>query len=853
MTTFAPQNSYTYMISKIRLSLTLPLFLLAIHSTYAQLEAHLIDGEGWAKGDLVEIGINSLGVYGANTDNKPSSFHDNREQDGNNIFGFIANPLNDGWVDYDGDFFTPGAPEEGFSIEIDNTNYSNNNFENLFQIPGSVKNVNVLSSDCFDDTAQIFWEGNAGGLNIKRYYSVTKDGLFIQMTTSIKNITTQDKANVYFMHNVDPDNNITLSGYYETDMQLISQASSTSDNLSLVTAYQAPLGTPQDMDGAYVSLFSRDELARVSYGGFNNRNAQAAWNGTGIHINVEGSTTNNVDEAISISFNLGTLAPNETRKFTYYYILKEIDETFTPIIVNVFQENPSTCNGADGKIVLSGLISGDQYDISYSDDSTPIPEQTYTADENGEISLDNLDSGTYSDLTLSFVGCSTAIETTFELIDPTPPDYYFTKQDLTNCANLNGRVTIHNLTPYTNYLVSYELNGELIAPSEFTANFNGEIIFSNLGGSIYSNFTLEQYGCITSSTEIIEITEPEKPTSFPIPEQFYCDEDYDYVTSIDLTPTESFIIGTDTPSDFIITYHKSEQSAIDGINLNATAYTTLGMSSFTLYAKKTNHSNLCYSYIPFTVNINLPPTFDFEDGAICVNNDDTVNFDYDLPRLTTGLSNTHHNFKWYFEGNLIVGENLNELIANDFGLYSVSATTIETGCSITKYATVHPSGPPKILEVDIISIPFSDNHTVTINAFGFGDYDYAIDNEQYQSSATFTHISPGFHEFHIRDTNGCGRVTVEKMLIDYMHFFTPNNDGFKDYWQIIGARHLRNPKIYIYDRFGKLLTQLKPNSRGWDGTFHGKALPVSDYWFKVIFLDDDNNQREFSSHFTLKK
>ena len=157
--------------------------------TYAQLETHLISGEGWAKGDYVEIGINAKGVYGASTYNKPTSFHDNRESDINNLFGFIANPLADGWVDYDGDFFTPGDPEEGFCVSINGINYNNNNNSSLFQIPGEVKGVNVISSDCFDDTAQIFWEGNVDGLNIKRYYSVTKDGLFIQMSTTIKNIS----------------------------------------------------------------------------------------------------------------------------------------------------------------------------------------------------------------------------------------------------------------------------------------------------------------------------------------------------------------------------------------------------------------------------------------------------------------------------------------------------------------------------------------------------------------------------------------------------------------------------------------------------------------------------------------
>ena len=106
------------MNTSLKLGLFSFLFFLTFSQVQAQLEAHLIDGDGWAKGDFIEIGINEKGVFGAKTNNKPPNFHDNRESDGNFKFGFIANPLADGWVDYDGDFFTPGVPEEGFTIEI---------------------------------------------------------------------------------------------------------------------------------------------------------------------------------------------------------------------------------------------------------------------------------------------------------------------------------------------------------------------------------------------------------------------------------------------------------------------------------------------------------------------------------------------------------------------------------------------------------------------------------------------------------------------------------------------------------------------------------------------------------------
>ena len=54
-------------------------------------------------------------------------------------------------------------------------------------------------------------------------------------------------------------------------------------------------------------------------------------------------------------------------------------------------------------------------------------------------------------------------------------------------------------------------------------------------------------------------------------------------------------------------------------------------------------------------------------------------------------------------------------------------------------------------------------------------------------------------------------------------------------------------KIYIFDRYGKLLKELDPLGLGWDGTYIGYPLPSTDYWFRVQLEDG----REFKSHFSL--
>ncbi|WP_298555788.1 T9SS type B sorting domain-containing protein [uncultured Algibacter sp.] len=825
-------------------------FIISVNISSAQLEAYKIDGEGWAKGNLVEIGINSKGVYGAKTSQKPASFHNNREIE-NYLFGFIANPLNDGWVDYDGDFFSPGLPEEGFTIEINEINYSNNSSDEIPQIPGKISGVNVISSDCFEDIAQISWEGNVNGLNIKRYYSITQDGLFIQMTTFIKNLSDVTKTNIFFMHNVDPDNNVTLSGVYETDIEIISQASSLTDQTCLVTASQNPLLIPEDMDGSNVSFYANNDKARVSFGGFNNRSASDVWNGYGF-LNTEGAARTNVDEAISIAFNLGDIPAKESIRFTYYYILEEVDESFVPFIVNAIQENPSICDGQDGKLIFSGLTEGVSYEISYVDDGVFVPETIYIANSEGVIEITDLDSGSYSNVSISFSGCDTTINTVFELADPEAPNYTISKRNYTNCVTPEGQLTFSGLTPLTSYTLEFTHDGVLLVPQEIVADNNGEIIFNNLIKGIYSNFIFEQYGCITTSSERVEIIGPETPISFQIPDQFYCDDDYDYETIIDLTLLDNFALGTDSASDFRISYHTSGENAINNISLIATHYTTTGEVTYQIYAKKTHIVSGCFSYLPFTITINVPPIYDIEDTLICLNSDDTVNLEYDFPIIDTGLSDVNHSFEWFFEGNIIPGETSSRLAAPNPGDYSVNATFIDTGCNFTKQATVFPSGPPQILDVLVTSLPFSKNHTVEITASGFGNYIFSVDNMPTQELGTFMNLKPGYHTFQIIDTKGCGFVTIERTIIDFMKFFTPNNDNYNDYWQIIGIEALNESEVFIFDRHGKLLKQLNPNDKGWDGTFNGKIMPQSDYWFKVFFKDDNNIKREFKEHFTLK-
>uniref|UniRef100_UPI0037C14152 T9SS type B sorting domain-containing protein n=1 Tax=Flavobacterium sp. TaxID=239 RepID=UPI0037C14152 len=84
-------------------------------------------------------------------------------------------------------------------------------------------------------------------------------------------------------------------------------------------------------------------------------------------------------------------------------------------------------------------------------------------------------------------------------------------------------------------------------------------------------------------------------------------------------------------------------------------------------------------------------------------------------------------------------------------------------------------------------------------------------------------------------------------------YFTPNGDGINDTWNIVGLNQA-NAKLYIFDRYGKLLKQLSPTdtSQGWDGTYNQQLLPSTDYWFTLDYTEN-GVAKQFKAHFSLNR
>lgn len=131
--------------------------------------------------------------------------------------------------------------------------------------------------------------------------------------------------------------------------------------------------------------------------------------------------------------------------------------------------------------------------------------------------------------------------------------------------------------------------------------------------------------------------------------------------------------------------------------------------------------------------------------------------------------------------------------------------------------------------------------------------DNGITGIWYPSVINTNVLGTGIYTFVPNEDQCAAEFSMEINAVGYPKFFTPNNDGYNDSWNIWALQDQPESKIDIYDRYGKILTIIKPQGQGWDGTYNGRRMPSNDYWFVVNYHDCEGLQREFKSHFTLKR
>lgn len=274
----------------------------------ANADAQMVPGGAFMKGNYIEIGIDSAGGFEGTSATAITGLH---PRSNNPLFGFVANPQMDFWTNYDGDFFTPGSPENGwgYTIGAAGTEYNNNCSIGFLGsapgVPGAITAWSYSGGQILCD-----WEGDdvAAGLHFKINYDLHDNDLFYITTVSVTNTGSSAITDFYYHRNLDPDNNIMLSGDYSTQNTIVSQITLGGSN----TSVKATQTTPWNSLFEFIAV---DPDWVAGYGGFSNRDAYDAYNGTGFTQTV--GATNFADEAIYLAYKIPTLAPATTGTFKF--------------------------------------------------------------------------------------------------------------------------------------------------------------------------------------------------------------------------------------------------------------------------------------------------------------------------------------------------------------------------------------------------------------------------------------------------------------------------------------------------------------------------------------------------------
>ncbi|WP_196892474.1 T9SS type B sorting domain-containing protein [Aureivirga marina] len=427
--------------------------------------------------------------------------------------------------------------------------------------------------------------------------------------------------------------------------------------------------------------------------------------------------------------------------------------------------------------------------------------------------------------------------------------------DMENCDEDGDGFAQFSITNHIGFLLQengIENHFANIYPTQVDAENNTNQIFAtqytNATPDFETLFVVVTNPATNCSTPIIpfnlHVYDMPKVPNFPDLEA--CDDDTDGIQTFDLHEHDGIIAAGINLTTHNITYHISSEEAENGSNPIAIGnYTNTIPHAQELFIRVESIENGCANTErSFMLIVNPLPDFELDSPQyICEGFDHVLNASIENPGGYT--------YQWMDENGANIGDS-QAIYVQNAGMYAVTVISA-SGCESSKIVELIPIVVPEVTKADLEI----NGNSVTVNVQNESDtgFEFSLDevDGNYQTEPYFEHVTAGDHVIYVRNQEGCSTISLPFSIMGFPQYFTPNDDGMHDYWQVTGfdTDQFSSNKVIIYDRFGKVISQFNIKSKGWDGTYNGLELPSSDYWFTINLVTREGEEINYKGHFSL--
>lgn len=311
--------------------------------------------------------------------------------------------------------------------------------------------------------------------------------------------------------------------------------------------------------------------------------------------------------------------------------------------------------------------------------------------------------------------------------------------------------------------------------------------------------------------------------------QFYinniCDTNNDKKEIIDLT-------GFESSSSYTYEYYDNQSDLWLGQNKiqNPTSYAYDGNSGDSTIYVKVSQGGFCPDFYTIDVVLKTTPMIEIPDYYYCKN--DMVGIEI-RPNFN-GLN--VEKYHWEFPGGTI--KDGVDYLTNikTLGTYTLTLTN-SLGCTYTTTFKVLNEETPRI-----ISLTGKNNYYI-IKAEGIPGKKivYRKNSEPWQDSNVFYNLKVGDYTFYVKYADSdCYGDSIKGKIFNLKNAFSPNGDGFNDYWELTGLDVFsNNSTLQIFDRYGNMVYKEVSNTKfRWDGKSNSRVLNSDTYWFVITAGDE---------------